>query len=584
MHSFVALREKLSLHLMHHNKATVQLRNFNNMTQTFGSHVDEGINDDQQRLYLERFNHLSYSNTQSGVQIEQMLQDCQDVITQSHLMESAFKHEGEVVSTLQRDLLLSRLVSFSNEKPSLNGALISAKQVSQKQVELDFRNAETLIDRQLLESIRDPLRHIINNCVAHGIEAPEMRKRNGKNPTGKIVVSATRRSKTLVISIEDDGQGIDPQAVRLKAISAGLIKPEDELSEQELVYLITEGGFSMAKSVNELAGRGVGMDIVRNKINELNGQLFIHTKLGSGTRMDLELPLTVGSNRALVCSVGDQWYAIPTFNMTQVMDYPTSELLAMKAKTGHATIDFEGASYDVVHLADLIAIPDLKVSTSHSMSHTSLILVEQNNIRLAIEVERGISMPEIHITKFEGILSNVRGIAGSTEIHDGTPALVLDVIELARLNLKLTPQGYKPKLYRIRRVRREAKPLVLIVDDSNSYRRILTNHFENLGWEAVTARDGQDAIDKLPTMAQPTLFVVDVEMPRMDGLALTKNLRQKSQFDETPIIMLTTRSNLKDTALDLGVNQFLSKPCDASLLNEAIQAVCPQADHSGVAV
>lgn len=581
--SIVALREKLSLHLIHHNKTTVQLRNFNNMTNHFGAQSEVESGSEEQRLYLERFNHLSNGNTQAGVQIEQMLQDVQDIITQSNLMVSAFKYQGEVVASLQRDLLLSRLVQFSNERPSLTGALTSALQVTQKKAQLDLLGSDTLIDRQMLESIRDPLRHVITNCVAHGIESPEERTNAGKPVNGLITVKASRRAKSLIIEVSDDGRGIDPDVIRQKALSLGLIKPDDSLSDQEVIYLITEGGFSTANMVNELAGRGVGMDIVRSKIVALGGHLHIRSEKGKGTTMELELPLTVGSNRALVCKVSDQWYAIPTYNMVQVMDYPTTDLLAIKAKPGQASIVFDGKSYDVVHLADLIAVPDLKLVSAQAPSHTGLVLVEQGNTRLAIEVERGISMPEIHVTKFEGILSGVKGIIGSTEVHDGTPALVLDVIELARLNLTMTKDGYKPKLYRIRRVRREAKPLVLVVDDSNAFRKLLTSHFQGLGWEVATARDGQDAIDKLPTLGNPTLFVVDVEMPRMDGLVLTKRLRSQRHFDETPIIMLTTRTNLRDTALELGVNQFLTKPYDAAILNEAIQNVCPALESVGAA-
>lgn len=583
MLSIVALREKMSLALMHHNKYTVQLRNFNNMTNSLGHHGKEDPSDEDQRLFLERFNHLSAGNNQAGVQLEQMLQDIQDVITQSHLMETAFKHQTDVVAGLQRDLLLSRLVQFTNERPSVNGALTSALQVSQKRANLEFLGGDTLIDRQTLEAIRDPLRHVINNSVAHGLEPQAERVKHGKNPVGQITVRASRRSKALVIEVTDDGRGIDPKVIRAKAIQSGLIKEDDILSDQEIIYLITESGFSTAQNVSELAGRGVGMDIVRNKLAELGGQLHIRSELGKGTTMELELPLTIGSNRALVCCVGDQWFAIPTFNMTQVLDYPAADLAARKAKSGNATVEFEGKSFEVVHLADLIAIPDLKIKSAQSLSHTTLVLVEQNNTRLAIEVERGISMPEIHVTKFDGILSSVKGIIGGTEIHDGTPALVLDVIELARLNLKLTEDGYKPKLFRIRRIRRDSKPLVLVVDDSNSYRRLLTTHFDSLGWEVAVARDGQDAVDKLPTLGKPSLFVVDMEMPRMNGLELTRHLRGLSQYDAVPIIMLTTRSNLKDTALEMGVNHFLSKPYDAAMLNEAVRLVCPQPELVGAA-
>ncbi|MEX6780299.1 hybrid sensor histidine kinase/response regulator [Pseudomonas aeruginosa] len=581
--SVVALREKLSLLLMHMNKTTVQLRHFNNIGNPGTRHSSVESSTDDQRLYLERFNHLSHSHTQSILQIEQLLQDAQDMIAQSNLLDSAFSYQGEVIASLQRDLLQSRLVMFDNEKPSLNGALAGAIQLSQKKAELEVLGTDTRIDRQLLESIRDPLRHVVTNAVAHGIESEAERVKAGKSPVGKIQVKASRRAKSLIVEISDDGRGIDPKAIHRKALSLGLVKPEDQLSEQEILHLIAEQGFSTAKSVSELSGRGVGMDIVRTRIASLGGHLHIASELGKGTTISLELPLTVGSNRALVCRISDQWFAIPTFNMAQVLDFPTTELMAIKAKPGQASVSHEGKSYDVVHLADLMAVPDLKLNSAQAPSHTCLVLVEQSGTRLAIEVENGVSMPEIHVTKFEGILSTVKGIIGSTEVHDGTPALVLDVIELARLNLKMTEDGYKAKLYRIRRVKREARPLVLIVDDSSSYQKLLTRHFQALGWEVASAHNGQDALDKLPTLSAPSLFVVDVEMPRMNGLDLTERLRSLKNFDRTPIIMLTTRAQLKEQALSLGVNYFLPKPYDAAMLNEGIRIVCPELHAVGAA-
>lgn len=578
-----ALREKLSLLLMHSTQTTVQLRHFNNITSTVSRSAEvEGANDDQ-RLYLERFNHLSHSHTQTLAQIEQLLQDANDIITQASIMDSAITYQGEVAASLQRDLLQSRLVMFDNEKPSLLGALGSALQLSQKKADLQIIGSDTRIDRQLLESIRDSLRHVVTNAVAHGVETEEERVKLGKPASGVITVKASRRAKSLVIEVTDDGRGIDTKAIKLKAISQGLIKPDDSLSEQEILHLITEPEFSTAKAVTELAGRGVGMDIVRSRISALGGHLHITSKLGAGTTIALELPITVGSNRALVCRISGQWFAIPTFNMTQVLDYPTTELLAIKAKPGQASISYDDKSYDVVHLADLMAVPDLKRNTAQSPSHTSLVLVEQGGTRLAIEVENGISMPEIHVTKFEGILSTVKGVIGSTEVHDGTPALVLDVIEMARLNLKMTDTGYKAKMFRIRRVKRENKPLVLIVDDAPSYQKLLTKHFVNHGWEVATANNGHDALDKLPHIGVPSLFVVDCEMPRMDGLELTRRLRSLKQFDDTPIIMLTTRANIKDMALEIGVTQFLPKPYDRAAFTEAVRAVCPEIDAVGAA-
>lgn len=583
MLSVGALREKISLLLMHGNKTTVQLRHFNNITNTGGRAAEVENSNNDQRLYLERFNHLSHSHSQTLAQIEQLLQDANDIITQTTILESAITYQEEVATSLQRDLLQSRLVMFDNEKPSLLGALGSALQLSQKKADLRIVGSDTRIDRQLLESIRDSLRHVVTNAVAHGIEPEAERQKRGKPPVGIITVKASRRAKSLVIEVTDDGRGIDTNAIRQKAIDQGLIKDSDSLSEQQILHLITEPEFSTAKAVTELAGRGVGMDIVRSRISTLGGHLHITSTLGVGTTIALELPVTVGSNRALVCRISGQWFAIPTFNMRQVIDYPTNELLAIKAKPGQASISYDDQSYDVVHLADLMAVPDLKRTTAQNPSHTSLVLVQQGGTRLAIEVENGISMPEIHVTKFDGILSTVKGVIGSTEVHDGTPALVLDVIEMARLNLKMTEAGYKPKMFRIRRVKREVKPLVLIVDDASSYQKVLTKHFLNLGWEVASANNGQDALDKLPRIGVPSLFVVDVEMPRMNGLDLTQKLRSLKQFDNTPIIMMTTRANLEETALELGVNKFLPKPYDRAVFNEAVRAVCPEIEEAGAA-
>lgn len=578
-----ALREKLSLLLMHSNKTTVQLRHFNNITNTVSRTSEVEGTTDNQKLYLERFNHLSHSHTQTLAQIEQLLQDANDIITQTSIMASAITFQGEVAASLQRDLLQSRLVMFDNEKPSLLGALGSALQLSQKKADLRIIGSDTRIDRQLLESIRDSLRHVVTNAVAHGIETEDERTKVGKSAVGVITVKASRRAKSLVIEVTDDGRGINTMALKQKAITQGLIKADDTLSEQEVLHLITEPEFSTAHSVTELAGRGVGMDIVRSRISALGGHLHITSKMGAGTTIALELPITVGSNRALVCRISGQWFAIPTFNMTQVLDYPTTELLAIKAKPGQASISYDDQSYDVVHLADLMAVPDLKRNTAQSPSHTSLVLVEQGGTRLAIEVENGISMPEIHVTKFEGILSTVKGVIGSTEVHDGTPALVLDVIEMARLNLKMTETGYKAKMFRIRRVKREAKPLVLIVDDATGYQRLLTKHFVSHGWDVATANNGHDALDKLPRIGVPSLFVVDCEMPRMDGLELTRRLRAIKQFFETPIIMLTTRGNIKDMALEVGVTEFLPKPYDRATFTEAVRNVCPEIVAVGAA-
>jgi CheY-like chemotaxis protein len=249
-------------------------------------------------------------------------------------------------------------------------------------------------------------------------------------------------------------------------------------------------------------------------------------------------------------------------------------LEAKRCSGNRPQLDFDYESYDIVHLSELIAMPDLRLKKQSSVM-TTLILCSQGEMKIAIEVDKGGSMPEIHVRKLEGILLRLKGIIGEAAIHDGSPVLVLDVMELARHNLKLTNEGYQVRLNRVRNIRRDDKPHVLVVDDASSYRKLLSKHFESRGFSVEIARDGQDAIDKFPMERTPDLIMVDVEMPRVDGFELTSFLRSRAELASVPIIMLTTRTGLAEKAYKAGVNVFMNKPCDGQALDSAIAKVLP---------
>jgi CheY-like chemotaxis protein len=219
-------------------------------------------------------------------------------------------------------------------------------------------------------------------------------------------------------------------------------------------------------------------------------------------------------------------------------------------------------------------MPELKGSVDAAKPVT-LLLCRHGSTRVAIEVEKVDSMPEIHIRELDGILSNVRGLIGETELSDGTAIFVLDVMELIRINLKEGSKGYGVRQNRIRAVKRENRPLAFVVDDATSYRRQLTQYFEARGFEVITARDGQDALDMLPLEREPSIITVDVEMPRLDGFGLTRRLRQMSELDHIPIIMLTTRTGLEAQAAEAGVNVFLNKPVDYPGMDKAVSQCRP---------
>lgn len=572
MFTLSALREKLAMHLLNHNKFTSYLRGYiNRPTSPSLDQTDEDIN-------LERFNHLSAMHVQAGVEIEQMLQDCVDMVDQGRFINASYKQQAGLISSLQSDLLGSRLVPFHNILQPLKKIVEQTSRTLQREVDAVFAGVDTIVDKVLLEGIRDPLTHILKNAIDHGIESLAERQRNGKPKAGNIAVTVQRRAKNVIITVADDGRGIDPKVIRAKAIEKGIISEDDDLTDREVIYLVTTNGFTTSKSMTHISGRGVGMDIVKAAVEQIGGLLKIESEVGVGTTFTMELPFTIGTNRAIVCQAGDQWFAIPSYTMTQILSVDRAEIEHQRSSIGHAFIEYEGHPYDVVHLADLIAMPDLKSkSTSRVSQSSTMILCEQGDTRIAIEVDKGGSMPEIHIKKLDGILSKMKGIIGETEIHDGAPVLVLDVMELVRLNLKRSATGYEVRINRIRSFRREEKPLALVVDDASGYRKLLSKHLESRGFTVKLARDGQDALDLMPMDRIPDVVILDCEMPRVDGLTLCAALRARDDFKTVPVIMLTTKSGLENAATKAGVNIYLRKPFDGRALDEAVASICPAA-------
>ena len=565
----ISIREKMEAHYLHQNQVIHMLRGYINlpggMTGTTNASAD---------MQLERFNDISSMAVHAAQNIEQIIQDLQYVMETGDVMQESIRSQGRLISRLQRDLIHSRLVPFNNIKPALNSTIENTSKLLKKKIRTEFAGLDTILDKKILDAIKDPLFHILRNAIDHGLEVEADRAAAGKNPEGLIRVAVSRRAKNMIVTISDDGRGIDPEAVRKKALSLGIISAKDELTDSEIIRLITHNGFSTANSVGHISGRGVGMDIVASAVESMGGMLQIESKVGRGTTFTLVLPFSIGSNRAMICNTGGQWFAIPTFTMSSVAYCARADLDEQIRLNGHATYSHEGEVYNVVPLADLIAMPELKGSVDAAKPVT-LLLCRHGSTRVAIEVEKVDSMPEIHIRELDGILSNVRGLIGETELSDGTAIFVLDVMELIRINLKEGSKGYGVRQNRIRAVKRENRPLAFVVDDATSYRRQLTQYFEARGFEVITARDGQDALDMLPLEREPSIITVDVEMPRLDGFGLTRRLRQMPELDHIPIIMLTTRTGLEAQAAEAGVNVFLNKPVDYPGMDKAVSQCRP---------
>lgn len=562
-------RELLEANSLQHGQLTTALRSF------FNNQPQARKFEDAAEADLERFNDLSAMHVAMGAQVDEVREQVHEIFSYIRQMRNALYELDPALIGLQRDLLHSRLVPFLNARQKLTGAAKTAAKATGKEVEATMAGEEVIMDKMMLDAISDPLTHIIRNAIDHGIEPPAERLRLGKPELGSVNIKASRRAKHIVLEISDDGRGIDVEAVHRKAIEMKIISNSDQLSRAEIMRLVTHSGFSTAAKLTHVSGRGVGMDIVATTVEGLGGRLYIESEKGIGTRFLIELPFTIGSNKAMIVSSGSQWFAIQSYSMVQVLLVSRSSLAAQRAANGFATVTYDDRSFDVVHLADLVAMPDSR-SADQKGGDVTVILCQQGDERIAIEVAEVDSMPEIHIRKLEGMLANVRGLVGETEMQDGSPVFVLDVMEMARLNLKQGSKGYQVRQNRVRSLKREKKPTVLVVDDSRSYRSQLERIFTGFGYTVITAVDGQNALHKLGLIDKPDLMLVDVEMPNMNGFEFTEAIRRKPEFDDTPIIMITTRTGLEEKAMRAGVTKYLLKPCDAPSLQQAVAQIKAQ--------
>ncbi|TDY04175.1 Hpt domain-containing protein [Thiohalophilus thiocyanatoxydans] len=478
--------------------------------------------------------------------------------------ETLLLQQSRVNTELQEGLMRTRMVPFSGQAPRLRRIVRQTADEMGKQVELHLAGVDAELDRQVLDRVIPPIEHMLRNAVAHGIESPEQRQAAGKPDTGNVNMALTREGSDIVIRIYDDGKGLDLKAIHQKAIERGLLNPGEKVNKDILLNMIMQSGFSTADEVTQIAGRGVGMDVVNSEIKQLGGLLEIDTEEGRGASFTISLPLTLAISRALMVYVGDELYAVPLLNVQGVERISNRELRTLM-QSDDPVYTWVNEDYKLLHLGNLLggtvpAVPD-------DDERLPLLLVRSGDYRAAIRVEGLTGSREIVVKPVGPQLSTLRGISGATIMGDGSVVLILDLAVLVRLTavhreeevIDLTPQE-APKVH--------TKPVVMIVDDSITVRRVTTRLLERNGFEVVQAKDGVDALSQLQEQV-PDIMLLDVEMPRMDGYELAGNMRGSERTQDVPIIMITSRTGEKhrQRAMDVGVNVYMGKPYnDASLL------------------
>ncbi|HEY6941861.1 hybrid sensor histidine kinase/response regulator, partial [Dokdonella sp.] len=530
-------------------------------------------------LELDRFSQLQQLSRALGESVSDLVSIQGILDEQTRQSETLLLQQSRVSSELQEGLMRTRMVPFDSLVPNLRRTLRQAAQEVGKRAQLKVDGAHGEMDRNLLERMKAPFEHMLRNALAHGIEKPDERTAAGKPAEGTVNIAVSREATEVVLRITDDGRGMDRDAIRRKAIERGLLKPDVQLSDRDLYGFILETGFSTAEQVTQLAGRGVGMDVVNNEIKQLGGSLTIDSKVGQGTQFTIRLPFTLAVTQAILVKLGESSYAIPMSSVQGVARIAHDDLERRIAE-GNPKHNYAGEEFNIYELSQLLGLPRPRIASEEMQ--IPLLMTRTGDQRAAVRIDGVVGSREIVVKSVGPQVSSVPGIFGATIMGDGSVVMILDLAPLVRRLAALraridagaieAPAFMTPEPELAVDVR--TKPLVMVVDDSITMRKVTTRVLERADYEVLTAKDGLDALEKLQETV-PDIMLLDIEMPRMDGYELATYMRNDSRLRKVPIIMITSRTGEKhrQRALEIGVERYLGKPYQEDDLLRQVQEV-----------
>lgn len=473
------------------------------------------------------------------------------------------QHE-QISSELNHVVLSARLVPVSTIVPRLQRGVRQTCRATGKDARLNVIGDDMMIDSEILNNIVDPLMHIVRNAVDHGIESPGERIANGKDEHGNIELTFVREGESVVIRCRDDGAGFDFLRIRELVTSQGLVPGDSYLSDRELARLTLVPGFTTRRGTTQVSGRGIGMDVVNRSITDLRGTMDIDSSADSGSVITLRVPLTMISMHVLLVRVGERIFGVPSSTLEQALFSDAGPVV-------HADDEwifrFADTDYPLRNVSDLVGIPAPAVS-SLAQRVAPLLLIRSEGGPVGVVVDELVDGRYLVVKRLGAYVPRVRGVIGASILADGSVAPVLDVHELLRQ--PATPVAHleiaEPEEIVI------SSPNVLVVDDSLSARRTLALVISDAGYEARTAVDGLDAIEAIEERI-PDLILLDLEMPRMNGLELAAHLRADEETRDIPIVMVTSRSTAKhrEQAHTAGIDAFITKPYQEDELAEQIR-------------
>lgn len=502
-----------------------------------------------------------YDDVEERYEGEKFLEELNQVVSQLSL----------VTTDIQLAVMKTRMLPIAKVFNKFPRMVRDLSRELGKQIDLEISGEETELDKSIVEEIGDPLVHIIRNSCDHGIEDPKDRLAAGKPEKGVIELKAYNEGNHIVVEIVDDGKGIDALAVKMKALERGLIteREVDSMTDKEAFSLIFKPGFSMAKQVTNVSGRGVGMDVVKTNIEKLNGIIDIDSEVGRGTIMKLKIPLTLAIIQSLLVGSQEEFYAIPLASVKETVRVPVDNIYTIEGKN---VLRLRDEVLSLVRLSDLFGVKQI----FESGDQTYVVVINVADSKLGIIVDSLIGQEEIVIKSLGNYLQNIRGIAGGTIRGDGKVTLIVDVgmiMDMAK-EIKIDIRASMESSAQMSKKEKPSDYKVLIVDDSKMDRTIMQKSLEPIGVTVIEATNGIEALNIVKSGDHSIdAMLIDIEMPRMDGYTLAGEIRKYSKYRNLPLIAVTSRTSKSDRlrGVEVGMTEYITKPYSPEYLENVVR-------------
>lgn len=494
--------------------------------------------------------------------------------------DSYLTNSGQLNSDIQDKLMQLRMVPFATIVSKLVRTVKVTAQTQGKQISVLFEGEKVEIDKMVLEELADPFLHILRNAVDHGIEPPALRQAVGKSLKGQIKIKTYYDSAQVVLQISDDGKGIDPNNIRSTAISKGFLSETEanNLTDKELFSFLFFPGFSTAQQISEISGRGVGLDVVKTTVSKMKGTIGLDSQIGKGTTFTIRLPLTLAVIKVILVKSGEQTLAVPLSSVTRILRIEENQLENIGQRV-FLRLEDESEIYPLHHLSDLLKLGQ---HNSETFERMPVLIVNLGSGTIALVVDKLLEAKEIVVKSMGSLLKKVFGVFGATLMGDGTVVMIVNPNELLKDTTNRSSQLRKIESFLPVSQAKNRTLNILIVDDSLSMRRTLSELVKIMGWNSTEAKDGVEALEIIQSLAiKPDIIILDIEMPRMDGYELTSVLRTDVSCQHIPIVMLTSRSEEKHRrkAFEVGATEYLVKPYEEETLINIITKLSTRASY-----